>query len=381
MLDVSGIILSLFYIVILIGALIILSRRLKIGFSAKSITIFFLYYYLFFILTTWITYVPDLSDTELFAKIITENYYPPNQSLGVRLFYFATFPLRILSLFKVEIFILFQIFIFELSLMILWKSWQIVLVKNGHDKHLGMNLYLLLAATYPAFLIYIPIPLREFFIFLGFTVMVYGLVDKYYNGNGLFQILLGSTLLLIGRPQLIVIVIIFLAFFQKNKVLKYSFIVASIFLIPLLYTSLTSFRFSPDFFEYMRNHSFSKYGDFAYGRVDWDSYTDIIFDLPTLTLQFVLSPLPILHERSPIDFLAIFIDVLFSIFIYMSTLYAGFRMSKIYLFIFIVSATLFGIWEFHIVGAARHRMPLIAILLPAASYGMIKFYTDITRKK
>jgi hypothetical protein len=63
--------------------------------------------------------------------------------------------------------------------------------------------------------------------------------------------------------------------------------------------------------------------------------------------------------------------------IYFFTLYAGLKLSKIYLFILAVRAILFSIWEFHLGGAIRHRMPLVMILLPAASYGMVRFYHEL----
>ena len=377
MLDAVGFSLSIFYIVILIAALIYISKRLKVGVSAETLALFFLYYYLFFIFSTFMPLVPDLPDTELFGKIISENYFPPHQSLGVRLFYAITYPLRVLSLFKIEIFILFEIFIFTIALMILWKSWQIVLKYNNQDETIGVNFFFFLATIYPSFLLYIPIPLREFFILFGFSIMIYGIVKQYYLGGGIPMMLLGSVLLIFGRPQLIVIVIIFFALFQKNRVLKYGLIATSIFIIPLLFSKLTSYQFTPEFFAYLRNASNEHHGILAYGKVDWSSYLDIVLDLPLLFFQFILSPFPILHERNPISFFAIFGDALYSILIYIAVLYAGFKLSRLYLFIFVVSAVLFGIWEFHIGGAVRHRMPLVAILLPIASYGLVKLYYDI----
>jgi len=380
MLDPIGLLLSPLYIFFLIVVLIYISKQLKVGFSAQAITVFYLYYYLFAMFSTAMPFVPDLPDTKLFGEMITNNYFPSRQSLGVRLFYVITYPIRILSLFKLELFILFQIFIFIISLMVLWKSWQIVLVHEGQDKHLGINLFLVLAAMYPAFLLYIPIPLREFFILLGFSIMMYGIISKYYNHKGMLYIFLGSILLLFGRPQLIVVVVLFLAIFQKNKWLKYGFIIASIFLIPILFSSLMSYKFNPEFFEYLRNSGVRKHGILAYGLVDWHTYLDIIMDLPGLVSQFLLSPFPILHNRNPLNLFAIFIDAIFSLFIYMSVIYAGIKVSKIYIFVFLLSATLFSIWEYHIAGAVRHRLPLTTILLPVASYGLLKLYQDIKAK-
>jgi len=88
-----------------------------------------------------------------------------------------------------------------------------------------------------------------------------------------------------------------------------------------------------------------------------------------------------MHNINPLTLLAIFIDAIYSIFIYLAVVYAGIKVSKIYLFIFTSSAILFSIWEFHIGGAVRHRMPLVAIILPVASYGFLKLYQDIKGSK
>jgi hypothetical protein len=115
----------------------------------------------------------------------------------------------------------------------------------------------------------------------------------------------------------------------------------------------------------------------TYGYVSWSSYFDIFKDLPMLFLQFIFSPFPIIHHTNPLRLLAAFVDMLYVAGIYFFTLYAGLKLSKIYLFIFAVSALLFSIWEFHLGGAIRHRMPLVMILLPAASYGMVRFYHEL----
>ncbi|MEA1880601.1 MAG: hypothetical protein U9N11_08155, partial [Campylobacterota bacterium] len=286
----------------------------------------------------------------------------------------------ILSLFKLEIFITFQIFSFLLAMMILWKSWQIVLEHNGYDKSYGMYIFLVLVLLYPAFLLYIPIPLREFFILLGFSILVYGLVNKYYTNKGSVTIILGAILLIMGRPQFMVIVVLFAAMFQKNMYLKYGSLLISIILIPLLYSMVFSYKFTPEYFSYLRGELIDTYELLSYGRVEWHSYLDVLKDIPLLTLQFLLSPFAILHTHNPLSFLSIFVDALFSIVVYVSAIYAGFKVSKIYLLIFIVSAILFSVWEFYIPGAARHRMPLVAMLLPVASFGILKAYYVVKAK-
>jgi len=305
----------------------------------------------------------------------------------VKLFWYATYPLRVLSFFKVAPFILFEIFIFLLSLMTLWKSWEIVMRKNAIEAGNSANIFLLLSASYPAFLLFMPAPFREFWVIFGFSILVYGIVRKYYVDDklfdaGLLYMIVGSLILLTARPQLIIIVIIFLALFQKNRWVKYGMILASFFLIPYLFTALTTYEFDPSFFRNARNQAYLHFGDsqMTYGFVEWSSYLDILKDTPKLFLQFIFSPLPIMHHINPLKLLAIFADMLYVSAIYFFALYAGLKNSKIYLFIFFLSALFFCIWEFHIGGAARHRMPLVMILLPAASYGIVRFYRELKGK-
>jgi len=383
----EGFLLSLLYLFVLSGALITIAKKMKLPFSPKSIFTLYLYYYLFFIVATLISAVPNFPDTWLFSDMITSNYFPSEQAMGVKLFYFATYPLRVLALFKLEPFILIQIFLLILSLMILWKSWEIIMHKNGIRPDGSATVFLVLSALYPSFLLFIPIPLREFWSIFGFSILVYGIVRKYYASEALFDkglgyMAAGSLILLTVRPQLIVIVIIFLALFQKNKWVKYGLILVSFFLIPYLFTTLTSYDFDPSFFRNLRNQLYLHFADaqMTYGYVEWNSYWDILKDIPMLFLQFIFSPFPIIHHTNPLRLFTAFIDMIYVTGIYFFTLYAGLKVSKIYLFIFVISGILFSIWEFHLGGAIRHRMPLVMILLPAASYGIVRFYHELKGK-
>jgi hypothetical protein len=316
--------------------------------------------------------------------MISEDYFPTSQSLGVRLFYFITYPLRILSCFTVEIFIMFQIAIFIVSLLFFWKAFEVVLRYYGKTKDLNKSfkIYLLLSLFYPSYLLFIPITLREFLILFGFSILVYGLVKFYYFRKGFLLLLMGSLILIFARPQLIVISIIFFVIFQNNKYIKYLLLPFLILIIPFAFTSLTGYTFSPEFFAYLRNSANDNYADsgMVYGLVDWHSYIDILIDLPLLFLQFVLSPLPILHSINPFSLFAIFVDSVFCLIIYFLVFKVDLKLSKVFLIIFILSSAIFSIWEFYIGGAVRHRMPLVATLLPVASYGFVIILNKFRKK-
>ncbi|MEA1880680.1 MAG: hypothetical protein U9N11_08560 [Campylobacterota bacterium] len=380
MLDPLGLGLALIYIFILSQVLLVVAKRLDVDISYRTIVSIFSYFFLIFLIGTFTDSVANLPDTRLFSTLIIENEIPARTSLGVKLFYYISYPIRVLSFFKLEVFIVFQIAILILSLMILWKSWQIVLIYNGQNKQLGINIFVWLSLVYPAFLLYIPVPLREFAILLGMSILTYGLVAKYYHEKSMLFIILGSIIVMFVRPQLVVIVILFFAIFQKDKRVKILLIVSSLFLIPIVFTSFMHISFTPEYFTQLRARYQDVLGVHAYGAFEWHSYVDMVMDAPLLFLQFIFSPFPVLHRLNPLDFFAILLDVLFTIVIYLSVIYAGIRVSKVYVFIFLLSSFMFSMWEFYIFGAVRHRMPLVAILLPVASYGILKFYQDVKRR-
>ena len=98
-------------------------------------------------------------------------------------------------------------------------------------------------------------------------------------------------------------------------------------------------------------------------------------------MQFILSPLPILHTINPLNLFSIFIDSIFCSIIYLMAFVVEWKISKIFIIIFIISSIIFSIWEFYIGGAVRHRMPLVASLLPLASYGSVILINKLKRIK
>jgi hypothetical protein len=133
---------------------------------------------------------------------------------------------------------------------------------------------------------------------------------------------------------------------------------------------------TPEFLEYLRKYFAKKYyySSLVYGsNLQWNSYLDIIKNEIRLILQFILSPLPILHNSNPLRFLSAFIDSLYCLHILLFSLLVNKRILQTYLISFTIGTLFFSIWEFHIGGAVRHRMPLISLLLPPASLGILLF--------
>lgn len=378
-----GFVFAIFFVLILLFPISWLRRKFKIQTKFYVFVFLLLFYTLFFLFTTYSSIVPNFPDTGLFAKIITENHFPP-YSIGAQLFYYISFPIRVISLFSVPSFILSQIFIFIITLMFLWNSFELTLKNNNIDAKTGENIFFVLSFFYPSFLLFIPIPLREFLLLFGFSMFFNGLIRNYYSYDKKHLLLIiGSFLILFTRPQFIVIIIILFSVLQKNRKRRYILLGISFFLVPLIFTLVTNYTFSPSFFSYLRNSANEQYAEsgFVYGIVEWKSYLDIIRDIPLLFLQFIFSPIPILHNIKATSMFAIFTDVVYCSLIYIFTLYAGFKVNKIYLLVFFVVGGIFSIWEFYIGGAVRHRIPIVAMLMPVAAFGISKFINRIKKGK
>ncbi|MDC1255995.1 hypothetical protein N8Z89_00345, partial [bacterium] len=155
---------------------------------------------------------------------------------------------------------------------------------------------------------------------------------------------------------------------QKSifKLLTYG---ALVFPLTILLFTLVGFKFRVSWFAYLRNAGVKNYGGsgMTYGGVEWNSYLDIFLDLPLLAMQFLLSPLPILHTLNPLNFLTLFIDLIFILFILFGVASIKLRVSITHIKMFVFSIVLFSLWEFFIGGAVRHRFPLVLMLLPLAS--------------
>ena len=116
----------------------------------------------------------------------------------------------------------------------------------------------------------------------------------------------------------------------------------------------------------------------TYGTVNWTTYFDIVKDLPLLVLQFILSPLPILHNQNPLALKLLLIDVIFVALVLFSASRVKLRFSNIYWANIYSSCRDFSIWEFYIGGAVRHRLPLIIMMLPVATLYLSTVLSKLT---
>jgi hypothetical protein len=210
--------------------------------------------------------------------------------------------------------------------------------------------------------------LREFIQILGFSIFLYGLAINLKSGKWSW-LLVGVVLTLCVRPQMLLIYPILILIAKQKNIFKLMAYGLGVFPLVLLAFSVMNYHFKVSWFAHFRNVSIDHYASsgMTYGKVEWNSYLDIILDLPVLALQFLLSPMPILHNVNPLTMLMLFLDFIFVSIVLFGALSVKTRVSGTYLKIFIFAITLFAMKEFFIGGAVRHRFPLILMILPLAS--------------
>lgn len=335
------------------------------------------FYCLFFFslyLTLWaVSYIngifPLYPDVELYSKIVAQNYFPEEQSRGVMAYYYLDYPLRAAGLFSIFAHVVFQIIIYFISVLFIWKSWQLWCdFKNIHTPSIAFTLYLALGFLFPAAMLFIPIPVREYIFTLGFSMMVYAFICRTVKQPWLTPIFVSFSIMVLVRPQLLLAIPIFFMIESRHPIRNAVTCLIIFPLVSLVAPSIIGHEIGPAQFSFIRNALVNQfeYTGFVYGKVEWENYLDMILDLPLLFLQFMLAPWPILHSTSPLKMIAAFIDLVFCLVIYSSLLFKP-RQTKPYLVIFLIFAITFSLWEFFVPDAIRHRLALMLLLLPHAA--------------
>lgn len=319
-------------------------------------------------------FIPNFGDTGLFSNIISNNEFYEQQSLGVRLYYYLSYPLRIISGFNIICFLILQTSIYYISMLIIWRAYlESKPLRNIESKNKAFIIYIFLITIYPAALMYISVPLREYLLILALSVFLLGLT-RYINRNSVLVLFISFMLFLMVRPHLIP-ALMAIIYFSKyhNKFLSY--IIAIFIPAVLLYIfSILLYPITPSELTKIREGWASVHPEDVYGVFNWTSWWDVLISLPQLLVQYILSPLPILHNRNPFSMLAGFFDVLFVLIIIITLSFCYLNKktkNKIPIQFFltaIIITILSSIWEAYIGGAIRHRMTTIIPLIPISAY-------------
>jgi len=271
------------------------------------------------------------------------------------------------------VFLNFQILFYFLSSCFIYKAWVLYTGKYDVGAH---RLFLVLYFLYPSMLLFIPTTLRESLFTLAFSVLMYSLFLKNNKYRLIPQLLSFATLLLFRKQLAILTGLYIIGFYtlkKMNLLVRVATILTSFFVITraMLFIGVT-----PGFISGIRMWLINKYKHtgMTYGEVQWESYFDIVRSIPQLSLQFLLVPLPIATDINPLQFKALLIDLCFIIVIVFFFIISKAHRKHVFWTLFIVSLIVFPAgYEFAFPGAARHRIPAILLMIPAAAAGLYQF--------
>ena len=171
-----------FYCLVLLGALTVLADRTL---DSKKDKLFFGFLFCFFCVVVFyhvnIRCHSSLSDTIPFAQLVEDGFHD-SSSLGVKLYVLISFPLRHLAAQELELYLIIQCCVFFLSILVLWRGWQLHCRCNRIETG-SFQLLIMLSVLYPAAFTFITIPLREFIQVFGFCLFLYGLMQFRYEGK------------------------------------------------------------------------------------------------------------------------------------------------------------------------------------------------------
>ena len=325
--------------------------------------------------------IPFFPDTGLFTRILETGVTPDNQSLGVRIGYkFLAIPIYWLSLTSIFNYFLFNVLFFQLGLILIASAY--IRIFNVTEVWF-QRFFLSLSVFMPSIIIYSFTPLRESYFALALGLFFYGLSrPRLFN----FFLILGFVLAAILRVQL---VLYFSAVFglkllydlpwkQTTKWLTVLVLFPVGFLVlNVISKNLLNIEISPASLSIFRNIQRINYFEtgVTYPEVDWNSWLDLILAFPGLFFQFLLAPFPVLVFIPFWTKIAYFADGLYLLLI-LFLLVIGLKSLStrgIWILFIVVYVAMSGFFEFHLLGAVRHRLPATLFLIALAAESLV-FY-------
>ena len=325
-----------------------------------------------------------MPDTSMYNLIITTGLYPETTSVNITAVYYLSLVLGILCLNSAVIFTFFNIFFYAIGLMMLIAGIRPV---SSELKIRQQNWLAILLFLWPAAFMYQSVPLREAYIMLGICIYITGFM-RFMDKGKVSYLIVGGIILVLVRMQLIIALLpitVLLLLYRKKahwlwQILGLAAALAGAFVF--IRFMVLGESFSPEALAMLRNEYLLDSGEQTYGNVYWTSYGMMLKDIPFMVVQFILSPLPVFSAHSmsgmtlaqaDMIFVAIILLIIASRFISNIKKYAD------VMILALIFAVVFSLYEFHLTGAVRHRMPLILMLMIPAS-GTLAFWSERFKK-
>lgn len=369
------------YFVLVYLILTTFAKRILIS-DNKYINLHFLGLLLFYLAIGLVDFkiklIPYFPDTNLFTRILETGVTPHNQSIGVKIGYkFLAIPIYLISLKSIFNYFLFNILFFQLGLIFLAGAFNRT---YGIQDVWVQRFYLILAALAPSIVVYSFTPLRESYFVLALGLFFYGMTGKYKLN---YFLILGVILAGILRVQLLLyfFIIVGLQYLVQLKLSRKMVIGLILVLFPLFFvalnylsTSILNIPISPESLSLFRNVQRMNYFEsgVTYPEVDWRTWLDLILDFPGLFFQFLLAPFPVIIFIPFWTKLAYFADglyLLFLIFICL-TFIKNIKKYSLWLIYIGVYVGMSAFFEFHLLGAVRHRLPATLLILSIAAQAL-----------
>ena len=297
-------------------------------------------------------------DAGLYSRAIQRTQTIDHLGIGVYNFTRATYLFNVLSGGNVVIFVVWSLMCLYLVALIAPASVQ-----------MQVSLFMLVSMAWPAFVVFCTLPLREYFIVMAVIMLFY-----FFKTGKLAWLMISVLSVYCVRPQ-------FLPLWPLAIAAR--FIPSGTFGVLALVSSVPAIAF----FEFLYGHDvtpeelMSIHSSWAeqtpsavYYAGPLVSMLDIVTSMPALVLQFLLSPLPILHSQGVGTGLIFLSDLMYVIGVYGITIFMLIKRRKVifsddgyvalrflvFIGLLLVSASL---WEGFIGGAVRHRIPVVAGLM------------------
>ncbi|WP_439475249.1 hypothetical protein [Algoriphagus formosus] len=371
------------YFIIVYTVLLLTSRMILLE-DQRYLNIHFLALLLFYLLIGlvdfYIKLIPYFPDTNLFTRILETGVTPDNQSIGVKVGYkYLAIPVFWFSMKSIYNYFLFNILFFQVGLILMAGAFnQFHQVKDVWVQ----RFFLLLAVFMPSIIIYSFTPLRESYFVLALGFFFYGLAQK--RLINLFLIV-GIFLAGILRIQLVLyfLVVIGAKYFFSLRLNKKTIVFILLLLVPVFIVGLNAvssqligISITPESLSLFRNIQRINYFEsgVTYPEVDWDSWLDLFIDFPGLFFQFLLAPFPILIFIPFWTKLAYFADGLYTLAILLAMVFfwRSIKSNSTWFIFALLYLAMSCFFEFHLLGAVRHRLPATLLIMGIVACGFAK---------
>lgn len=322
--------------------------------------------------------LPHFPDSEGYRLALEEGLSEPVVKGTYADFYHVNAPVRAIGG-GVPMYIVLNSVMFVLGATLTWSAWIRFAEREVTDVH--HVTFLLLLSLWPGGVLYNSSLLREGQVVFFWGIALYSAIvlSRFpFWTTGWISVLFGALGLLYLRKELIPAALIFAVLvgvwnsrFDIRKVL----LATPILPIPIYFALKVTgyaYLFDPNKLEYLRKVRTTS-SELSYmGSVDWNSWLDVAPDVFQLTVLFLTSPLTTISH--PLEMFVATVDAVFVICLIgfggawgIKSYRSGTTKEIGWLLGFFVLAAGFGLIEYHIGGAARHRMPLVVTLLPIAA--------------